>query len=223
MKININRLLLTILFPVVFVFLFLLFAGTVHGATCWIGFAFVIFSFLVFMATPMFVSKSKSSHIFGFTSTAMTSLYFGITCIVSVVFMIWDFEKWQFAVGAEIILLVAFLLMFLPILSADEKTAEDENRKQEQIYSVKAFATKAKLIAQKTTDLQVRKAVLGVYDELNSLPSNTNSSTYSVDSSISQSLDELERAVDKGNAEAINNTAEKLTFLIRERKELSKY
>ncbi len=223
MKININRLLLTILFPVVFIFLFFLFAGTVHGATCWIGFAFAIFSFLVFMATPMFVSKSKSSHIFGFTAATMTGLYFGITFIFSVVFMIWDFEQWAFAVGAEIILLVAFLLLFLPVLSADEKTAADENIKQEQIYSVKAFATKAKLIAQKTTDLQIRKMVGSVYDELNSMPSNTNSSTCSVDSSISQSLNDLERAVDCADSAEIKQISDKLIFLIRERKELSKY
>jgi hypothetical protein len=223
MKSNIYRVILGIIFPALLFFLLILFYGFDHGPTCWIGLGFIILSYLTMMLVPFFVPNSKSSHLFGFTSGVITSVYFGIDLVVGLIFVFFDFEQWKIALGTEIVLLVVFLALFLPILITDEETAKKENTRQEQIISVKLLVSKVKIIANMVTDSQLKSEVLRVYDELNSCPSNSNSATVSIDAKISKKLETLSQAVEKNDNAGIKEATSELLKIIKERKEYSKF
>lgn len=222
MKSNIYRIVLRILFPVLFILLFFMFAGTEHGATCWIGFGFILFSYIVMLLTPMFVPESKSSHIFSFTGGTLTSTYFFVNLVPGLIFLIWDFEQWKIAIAIELVLLAAFLAIYLPLLISDEETAQKENYRQAQVQVVKNYLSKVKVIAGRAADMQTRKIILRIVDELNSCPSNTTRATKSVDSRISAELENLEYAVDINDSEEIKMISASLIKLIKERKEASR-
>lgn len=222
MKSNVYRVLFGVLFPIAFLFLFFLAAGFEHGTTCWIGLGFIMFSYLFMMITPLFVPASKSSHIFSVTSGSMSTGYFALNLVAGLVFMIWDFEQWKIAIGVEVVLLVVFLLMFLPMLITDEATAKKENAQQRQIYTVKLFTSRVKVIADTAADLQIKKEVQRVYGELSSCPSKSNNATNSVDGAISQAIDHLENIARSGDYEATRKQCAVLSDLVRRRKEFSK-
>ena len=223
MKSKLYRVLLGIFFPILFISLFFLFGGTEHGATCWIGCIFALLSYAFAIIAPRFVPRSKSSRLFGITCGSLTSIYFGINFVLGLIFMIWDFEQWKIAIAFEAVLFAAFLALFSPLLLADEKTAEKENKQQKEIYAVKTLVSKCKMISERTSDLQMKKSVLRVYDELNFCPSTTNTDVKSIDGLISSGLEKLEQAVVSNNNDEINSLVSELIILIKERKELSKY
>ena len=223
MKSNIYRIILGILFPILFVTFFLVFAGTEHGATCWIGFGVVLFSYCFMMFAPLLVPVSKSTHLFSVTGASLTSLYFVVNFIVGLIFMFLDFEEWKYALVGEVLLLVVFLVIFLPVLISDEETAKKENAQKQDVYAIKTLVTKVKLIAGKTTDLENKKQILKLYDEINSCPSTSNSAVKSIDESIGIGLEKLEIAVFENNNEDFDELIVELMTLTKERKEFSKY
>lgn len=223
MKSNLYRIILGLLVPILLVFLLFLFMGFEHGTTFWIGLCFGVFSYILMMAIPFFIPKSKSSHLFGFTSSATTSMYFGINIVVGLVLIFWDFAQWKIALGIEIVLLVAFLVLFLPILIVDEETARKETIRQRQIYTIKNMISQVQIIANKTTDMQTKKNVLRVYDELNSCPSKSNSATNSIDERIFKEIENLNSAINSNDYTEINILVEKLLRIIKERKEYSRF
>lgn len=223
MKSNIYKIILGILFPVLFVTFFLMFAGTDHGVTCWVGLGFVLFSYCFMMFAPLLTPVSKSTHLFSVTGSSLTSIYFVINLIVGIVFMIWDFEQWKYAVVVEVLLLTVFLVLFLPVLISDETTANKENAQKQDIYAIKTLVTKVKIISGKTTDLEKKKQILKLYDEINSCPSTSNSAVKSIDESIGIGLEKLEIAVFENNNEDFDELIVELMTLTKERKEFSRY
>ncbi len=223
MKNNVYKIVLGVLFPILFISLFLLFGGTEHGATCWVGFSFVLLSYALMMAVPLVVPNSKSSHLFGATSGTLSSVYFGINLVLGIIFMIADFEQWKFAVGIEVVLLVIFIGLLLTFLISDEETSKKENKQQKEVYAVKTLVSKTKMIADRASDMQIKKLVLKVYDELNSCPSSSNHAVKSIDESIKEGLEKLEGAVVSKDGNEVSSIVSELIIIIKERKELSRY
>ena len=222
MKSNIYRIISGILFPIVFVALFFVIGGTEHGATCWIGFASIILSYIMIIAVPLLIPNSQSSYLFGMTSGTITSIFFSVQFILCLVFMISDFENWKIALVIEVILFVITIIFMLQLLQTDEVTAEKEAKHNKEVYSVKSLVIKAKLIVDRTTDSEIKRCIRNVYDELNSCPTSSNAQVKAIDDSISYGLDVLNQTVMSGDKNAVKSSVASLTSLIKERKSLSK-
>lgn len=221
MKNNISRIILGVLFPIAYIVLFLVIDGTEHGATCWIGLGFTLFSYITMICAPLLVPGSKSMHLFGVTNASLTSVYFVISFVIGLIFMISDFEQWKYAVVIEVILLVVFLVLFIPVLISDEETAMKENKREKEVCAVKLLVTKTKMIVDKTSDLQNKKIIMRLYDELNSCQTTSNDAVKSIDLSIDAGIKRLEIAVDSNNSDDIKKLVEELIILTKERKNIS--
>lgn len=222
MKSNIYRIISGILFPIVFIALFFVIGGTEHGATCWIGFASIILSYIMMIAVPLLIPNSQSAYLFGMTSGTITSIFFSVQFLLCLVFMISDFEKWKIALVIEIVLFVAVIIFMLQLLQTDEVTAKKETKHNQEVYSVKSLVIKAKMIVDRTTDSEIKRCIRNVYDELNSCSTSSNPQVKAIDDSISYSLDILNQAVMSGNLNSVKSSVASLTSLIKERKSLSK-
>lgn len=222
MKSNIYRIISGILFPIVFVALLFVIGGTEHRTTCWIGFASIILSYIMMIAVPLLIPNSQSAYLFGMTSGTITSIFFAVQFVLGLIFMISDFEKWKIALIIEIALFVAVIIFMLQLLQTDEVTAKKETKHNQEVYSVKSLAIKAKMIVDRTTDSEIKRCIRNVYDELNSCPTSSNPKVKAIDGSISYNLDVLNQSVMAGDLNSVKSSAASVTALIKERKLLSR-
>lgn len=222
MKSNIYKIISGILFPVAFVSLFFVIGGTEHETTCWIGFASIILSYVMLIAVPLFIPNSQSSYLFGTTSGTVTGIFFFVQFVIGLIFVICDFDKWKIALIIEIILFVIMIFFMLQLFQIDEVTAKKEVKHSQEVYSVKNLSLKAKMIFDSTTDIEIKKYVKSVCNELNSCPTSSNFQVMAIDESIGFSLDALSQSVMSGDINSVKASASSVIALIRKRKLLSK-
>lgn len=222
MKITIYNVLSLVLFPIAFVSLFFVIGGSDHGATCWIGFGFILFSYLMMTLIPLLAPKTKSAHIFGTTSATLNAIYFGINFALGLLFMIKDFEEWKYPLLAEIVLFVIFLVFLLQVLKTDEVTAAKEIKHEAEVSAVKEMVSKAKMIMDSTNDMEIKRSVQMVYNELNTCPTNSNANVRDIDQAISYNLSNLNVAVMSNDLKATQDSAASTILLIKKRKENSR-
>ncbi len=209
-----------ILFPIVFVTLFFVIGGSEHGDTCWIGFGFTLFSYLLVLLMPLLTPKAKSTHLFRTTSAALNAVYFGINFVIGLLFMIKDFDEWKYPLLVEIILFVLFFVYLLQVLRIDEVTAAKEIKHEKEVSAVKELVNKTKMIMDSTNDMQIKKVVQLVYNEINTCSTKSNSSVKEIDEAIEYSLGNLNSAVLLGNLSSVQNAAKSTISLIKNRKNL---
>lgn len=196
--------------------------GTEHGTTCWIGFASIILSYVMLIAVPLFIPNSQSSYLFGTTSGTVTGIFFSVQFVIGLIFVICDFDKWKIALIIEMLLFVIMIFFTLQLFQIDEATAKKEVKHSQEVYSVKNLSLKAKMIFNSTTDIEIKKYVKSVCNELNSCPTSSNFQVMAIDDSIGFSLDALSQSVMSGDINSVKASASSVIALIRKRKLLSK-
>lgn len=218
MKRNIHRIVSAVLFPLVFVVLFLVIGGTDHGATCWIGFGATLLSYTIIVAVPLLIPNSKSAYLFGLTSSTVTGIFFIVQFVIGLIFMISDFESWKIALVIEIIVIGISIFLLFQLLQFDEATAKKENNQQKEVDSIKKLVVKAQKIINQTTDSDMKRCVKNVCDELVSCPTASSPQAKTLDLLISRALDEMSEEVLSGDMNAVRRSAVSVTALIKERK-----
>lgn len=222
MKSNIYKIISGLLLPIAFIALFFIIGGTEHGKTCWTAFASVVISYAMLIAVPLFIPNSQSAYLFGVTGGAVTSIFFIIQFVISMIFMISDFEKWKIALIVEIIFFIGVIFILLQLFQADEITARKEQKHEQETYSVKKMLFKANSIFDTATDIEIKKCVKSVCDELSTCPTSSNSQIKAIDETINISLDDLGQFAMVGDIEKTKSIAYSLVALIKKRKVLSK-
>lgn len=222
MKSNIYKIISGLLLPIAFIALFFIIGGTEHGKTCWIAFASVVISYAMLIAVPLFIPNSQSTYLFGVTSGTVTGVFFAIQFVISMIFMISDFEKWKIALIVEMILFAGVIFLLLQLLQADEITAKKEQKHEQEVYSVKNLVFKAKTIFDAATDIEIKKYAKSVYNELNTCQTSSNSQIKMIDETINLNLDNLSQFAMVGDVEKTKSVASSLITLIKKRKVLSK-
>lgn len=222
MKSNIYNIISQILFPIAFVAMFFIIGGTNHGATCWLGFGFILFSYLLIVLVPLLAPRTKSAHLFGVASSALNGIYFAINFIIGLLFIIKDFDEWKYPLLVEIIIFVLFFIYLLQVLRIDEITGAKEIKHKKEIYVLKELTSKAKIIMDNTNDMEMKKTVQLVYNELNTCQINSNENVKDLDDAISYNLGTLNTAVMSNNVQATQEIALSTIALIKKRKKKSK-
>lgn len=220
MKSTIYNVLSLILFPIAFVALFFVIGGSDHGATCWIGFGFTLFSYLLISLVPLLAPKTKSAHLFGVTSATLNAIYFGINFVIGLLFMIKDFDEWKYPLLVEIILFILFFVYLLQVLRTDEVTAAKEIKHEKEVFAFKELVNKTKMIMDSTNDMQIKKVIQLVYNEINTCSTKSNPSVKEIDEAIEYSLGNLNSAVLSGDLSSVQNAAKSTIALIKKRKNL---
>lgn len=182
---TVYNILSVILFPIAFVTLFFVIGGSKHGATCWIGFGFTLFAYLLISLLPVLAPKTRSAHIFRTTSTVINIIFIGINFIIGLLFMIEDFDEWKYPLLVEIILFVLFFVYLFQVLRINEITAIKEIKQDQEFCAVKELVNKSKIIMDSTNDMQMKKIVQLVYNELNTCQINNNGNVKDLDDAIS--------------------------------------
>lgn len=203
MKKNILWILLDLVFLIIFNTIFFVAGGSEHPASVWISYAFIHFSYIMILATPLLIRKSSSSAIFGFSLYSISSVYFFLEFVVGLVFIFMGSESYKAALLTQIIIAGIYAILLLANMIANEHTADNIERHEEEITFIKESSSRVKLLLGKLSDKKVNKELEQLYYLLHSSPAKSINAVKNIEIDVSNRIGELEgliRAEDTANS-----------------------
>ena len=214
--------LLDLVFLIIFNTIFFVAGGNEHPASVWISYAFIHFSYIMILATPLLIRKSSASAIFGFSLYSISSVYFFLEFVVGLVFIFIGSESYKTALLTQIIIAGIYAILLLANMIANEHTADNIERHEEEIIFIKESSSRVKLLLGKLSDKKLNKELEKLYDLLHSSPAKSINSVKNIEIDVTNRICELESLIRiKDNTNAID-VCEDIIALIEERNSILK-
>ena len=168
-KTQIHWLIVGLIMLAVFNFLFFWLDFEKSAISIWISYAFIHVAYIQLIIVPFVVPKTKSSHLFIESISAISAAYFLTEIVLGSVFVLLSLEFWKLVFLIQfIIFLVNAFLLYVNVV-ANKRTANTEiYRKQAQkmLRSSMNYLQQAMTIIEKE-DIEL---IADVYDELKASP-----------------------------------------------------
>lgn len=210
-------LLLDLVFLAVFNTVFFVAGGIDHTASVWISYGFIHFAYVMVLVTPFLIRKSSSAAVFGFSLYSISSTYFLLEFVVGLIFIFMESETYKAALIVQVIVAGFYAVLLLSHLIANEHTADNIERHEEEVAYIKTAASRVKALMGKANDKKANKEIEKAYDTLHSSPSKTVATVRSIESNVMNKVVELEGAVSDQDAATIITTAGEIVALMAER------
>jgi uncharacterized membrane protein YhiD involved in acid resistance len=174
------------------------------------------------LITPFFVRKESHSADYGRPLFTITSIYFFLALIVGVAFIAISPESITAALLVQITIAAIFAVLLLTNLIANEHTADNIERHELELHYVKESSSKLNALLKQISDVASRKKVEKAYDLIHSSQVKSSHKVQSVEESVMNEIERLEKAVQQNNPENIQTIAGKICSLAEERNRLLK-
>ena len=168
MKANILKVIIGLVFLVLFNVLFFLLGGTERTTTEWICYGFIHVAYLCLLSTPLLCNAGKGETVLS-ASLYLRALFFFFTeLVIGIVFLWANPVSYTWATIIQGILLAIFLvLQLMSVLANDATKASLAKQRQERIY-VRSLAENVKDAMRQVSDPALRKQMAACYESLNS-------------------------------------------------------
>lgn len=215
---------LDMVFLIVFNIVFFACGGVECRPSGWISYAFIHFSYLMVPLSSFFTRKSSSSAVFGFALYSVSSAYFIIEFVIGLIFIFINMESFVPSLVVQIIVAGIFAIIFISHMIANEKTADEVSRHEDEVYFIKESSSRVKQLEGKLSDKKADRQIESLYDLLHSSPSKSNGKVRYLEISILDMISELESAVQLGDKEtAVKMTTSILTKVEERNRKLRVY
>lgn len=189
------NLMLDLIFLVVFNIVFFVIGGTEHPLSVWISHGFIHFSYLMILATPYLVRKSSSGAIFGFSIYSISTAYFFVEFFIGLIFIFVGSESYKASLIVQVIIAGAYAAMLISNLLANEYTADNIERHENEVAFIKNVSSRIKILMGKVSDKKANKEIEKAYDILHSSPTRSIASVKLLEEEIKNKVTDLENAV----------------------------
>lgn len=209
--------LLDLVFLAVFNTVFFVVGGTEHPASVWISYGFIHFSYLMILATPFLIRKSNSAAVFGFSLYSISTVYFFVEFLVGLVFVFVGSDSYKASLVIQVIISGIYAVLLISNLIANEHTADNIERHEDEVAYIKDAASRIKLLMGKASDKKANKEIEKAYDLLHSSPSRSVATVKMLEEEIKNKVADLEDAVAANEAATIITIAGEIVAKTEER------
>ena len=211
----------SLVFLAVFNAIFFVVGGTEHNTSVWISYAFIHLGVMLLFLMPLFVTRSDSAHVFGASLYSIWTVYFTVTFIAGLVFILVAPEKMSTAFIVQLIILGTFLVLLFALKGGDEriKSTEQKGRMERQYFN--EAAGELKRLFDKADDAWLKKQIEKVYDSIKASPTKSFIEIKDIEENINDEIQKLKNACETDKEKAIK-ILKSLDDLIAERNKQSK-
>lgn len=217
MKTNILKVIICLIFLIVFNALFFLLGGVERSTTEWICYGFIHLAYLSLLSTPLFCNAGKGEMVLSASLYLRALFYFFTELVVGVCFLWYNAESPTWPATIQGVLLMTFLILqLMSVLANDATKASLAKQRQERVY-IRSLSENVKEAMCQVKDPALRKQMSLCYESLNG------SSLESFPEAINEEL-ELENAVnalclsvEQGDVNHLDSQIQKVQRAIRNR------
>ena len=169
MKANIIKIVIGLIFLIVFNVLFFLLGGTERSDTEWVCYGFIHAAYLCLLVTPLFCNAGKGETVLSASLYLRALFYFFTELVIGIGFIWYDSYNpipivWP-AIIQGILLAVFLILQLMSVLANDATKASLAKQRQERVY-IRSLAENLKEAMRQVNDPALRKQIANCYESL---------------------------------------------------------
>ena len=169
MKANILKIVIGLIFLIVFNVLFFLLGGTERSDTEWVCYGFIHAAYLCLLVTPLFCNAGKGETVLSASMYLRALFYFFTELVIGIGFIWYDSYNpipivWP-AIIQGILLAVFLILQLMSVLANDATKASLAKQRQERVY-IRSLAENLKEAMRQVNDPALRKQIANCYESL---------------------------------------------------------
>lgn len=220
-KNNILRILLELVFVVIFNIIFFLFGGMNREISVWISYAFIMLSYLMVILTQFMIKPGKSS-VLGLSIYSISTTYFIAEFVVGLIFVFMNSKSWKIPFTIQLVLYGIYLILLISTLMANENTINNMEHQTVEVQYIKNVSSKIKPLVGKLDEKVANKKIEHLYDIIHTSPSHSDLSVKAIENSIVGLVDMLQKAVLDKKLDEIYSIADKIEKNVEERNSILK-
>lgn len=209
--------LLDLVFLAVFNVVFFVVGGAEHVASVWISYGFIHFAYIMVLVSSLMTRKSSCSAVLGMHLYAISAAYFFIAFIAGLVFVFVASESYKASLVVQVIIAGVYAVILLANLIANEHTADNVAKHENEVFYIKNIAAELKDLIGKPSDKKANKEIEKAYDAVHASPTRSILAVQELEKRIDCVIFELRDAVKHDDAAQITVIAQEIVELIEER------
>lgn len=217
MKANILKVVIGLIFLVLFNALFFLLGGTERSVTEWISYGFIHAAYLCLLCTPLLCNARKGETVLS-ASLYLRALFYFFTELVVGVGFIWyncPLPTWP-SIIQGCFLAIFLILQLMSVLANDATKASLAKQRKERIY-IRSLAEDLRDAMKQITDPSLRKQVNACYESLNNCSLESFPEAASAEMELESAVNTLCSAIVIGDMSQLTQQIQNIQIAIRHR------
>ena len=217
MKSKVFKVIISLLFLVIFNVLFFVLGGTRQSDSNWLCYGFITLSYLLMLATLLFFKAKKGEAVLEYTLWMNASVYFFVELIVGVFFIVGDCESVTWPLIIQSLLLVIFLIVQLSSAVANQATSASVAKQRAESIAIQELASKIRSRMRDIDDEALRKQVTRCYEDINSSSVESFPEAQEAELALRNAVDMLCVAIEDQDIDQIAKKAKRVSNALADR------
>lgn len=220
MKANILKIVIGLIFLIVFNVLFFLLGGTERSDTEWVCYGFIHVSYLCLLVTPLFCNAGKGETVLSASLYLRALFYFFIELAIGLGFIWYNAYNpiailWPVIIQG-ILLAVFLILQLMSVLANDATKASLAKQRQERVY-IRSLAENLKEAMRQVNDPTLRKQMANCYESLRSSSLESFPEAIDAELELENAVNTLCSFVERGDTSQLGQQIQKVQVAMKHR------
>ena len=220
MKANILKIVIGLIFLIVFNVCFFLLGGTERTDTEWVCYGFIHAAYLCLLVTPLLCNSGKGEAILSASLYLRALFYFFTELAIGLGFIAYNAYNpipivWP-VILQGILLSVFLILQFMSVLTNDATKASLAKQRQERVY-IRSLAENLKEAMRQVNDPTLRKQISNCYESLSSSSLESFPEAIDAELELENAVNTLCSFVEQGDTRDISEQIQKVQVAMKHR------
>lgn len=217
MKANILKVIIGLIFLIVFNVLFFLIGGTERTTTEWISYGFIHAAYLCILCTPLLCNADKGETILSASLYLRALLYFFIELVIGVGFLWYNTKSpiWPAIVQGG--MLAIFLILQLMSVMANDATKTSLAKQREEKIFIRSLAESLRDSMKQVNDPTLRKQLSSCYESLSTSSIESFPEAASTEMELEKAVNALCSSIETGDLNQLTQQIQEVQIAIKHR------
>lgn len=220
MKTNILKVIVALVFLVLFNVLFFVLGGTKQSDVNWLSYGFIHAAYLMVLITPLFESKTNGMTVLSASLYLRAISYFFVELVIGLIFIAVQPETIVWPLIIQCVCIAIFLILQLMSVMANDSTEASVQKQRIESAYIKDMAVRLKSAIRNVEDETVRNKVIRCYDSLNNCSIETFPEAQDAELSLRNAVEMLCTAIEDNDTNQIDVKSKRVLSAIQTRSDI---
>lgn len=217
MKNNVVKVLLALVFLVVFNILFFVIGGVTHSTSCWISYAFIHLSYACILLVPVVTVHDKGTAVLTGALYLVSLGYFVVELIVGSAFIFLGLSNITIPLIIQLVIFAVFAYKFLLTLLANDQTYKSMRKQKLENFYIQSMAQNVRSFIAEYKGGDYQRIIEKVYNSLNESSLESFPEVAAEESKLRDSVDEFCDVLENKKNDQIESLGKKVLRCIQDR------
>lgn len=217
MKSNVLKVIIALVFLVLFNVLFFLLGGTEQSSVNWVCYGFIHVAYICLLITPLLCNLGKGLTMLSASLYLRALFYFFTELVVGVICMAIALQSMTWPLIIQGVLFAVFIVLQLMGVLANDATRASVQKQKTESLLVRTLAEQIRLHMKEMDDVDMRKEVGRCYDALNNCSIESFPEAQDIELSLRNAVEMLCSAIEDSDKEQIRKKAQRVRNVVQER------